>query len=410
MAQRSCRRIVKGALALCLGLGSAVAGLLALGTATGTTAAGAAGGGAPLTIGYICSCTGPLASSLVAGKPAFQAWVASVNAAGGINGHKLNVIYKDDDTSATTSLTDVQQLISDHVLAIVNLSNDDSAWASDTASANIPVIEADSSDTVGPTEANFFPASQTIDSLPISVALAAKKTGAKSFALVYCAESPACQELVAPEKQAAQKAGVPLVYTTSISASAPNFTAQCLAAKQSGATSLFIADAVSVALSVAASCETQGYTPNLIADDGAVATSFETAKGWSNNMIAMQPDIPFFVKDTPATKAMYAAFKKYEPGLTSSPDFNELAVEGWAAGELLGAALQGGHVGSSGTPSTAQVFDGLYSLHDDTLGGIAPPLSFTKGKPTLIDCWFWMRTKDSKFTTPYGLSPVCSKD
>lgn len=379
--------------------------------AAGTATAGAASSDtskSPLTIGYICSCTGPLASSVETGRPAFQSWVSWVNAQGGVNGHKIKVIYKDDDTSPTTSLQEVQSLLQSNVLAIVDLSNADSAWGNLVTQQNVPVIEANSSNTVALTSAMFFPASQTIDSLPISIVLAAKKTGAKNLGLVYCAEAPACQELVGPEKAIAEKNGLPLVYNSSVSAAAPSFAAECLAAQQAGAKSLFVADAVQVALHVAADCVKQGYHPTLIAEDGAVATSFATAPGWNNNMVATQPNIPFFVRNTPATKTMYAAFKKYQPAMLKDPNYNELAVEGWAAGLLLGKALAAGHVGDNGQPATSQLLDGLYSLHNETLGGIAPPLTFTKGKPNLIDCWFYMRTSNSKFTTPYGLKPACA--
>ena len=34
------------------------------------------------------------------------------------------------------------------------------------------------------------------------------------------------------------------------------------------------------------------------------------------------------------------------------------------------------------------VLKGLYSLHGDTLGGLAPALTYTQGKTNYIDCWF----------------------
>jgi hypothetical protein len=54
---------------------------------------------------------------------------------------------------------------------------------------------------------------------------------AKSFAIFYCAESPSFQQLVTPEKTATAKYREKLSYITQISASAPSFAAQCLAAK-----------------------------------------------------------------------------------------------------------------------------------------------------------------------------------
>ena len=93
-------------------------------------------------------------------------------------------------------------------------------------------------------------------------------------------------------------------------------------------------------------------------------------------MVGIQPDIPWFVNSTPATKTMYSAWKKYQPGILTNSNFNELAVEGWASGLLLGAALKGADVSSSQPVSAADVLDGLYTIHDNTLGGISPePMS-----------------------------------
>jgi hypothetical protein len=38
---------------------------------------------------------------------------------------------------------------------------------------------------------------------------------------------------------------------------------------------------------------------------------------------------------------------------------------------------------------------------------MAPPLNFKKGVPNPVDCWYWIRIQNGKFTTPYGVKPVC---
>ena len=96
---------------------------------------------------------------------------------------------------------------------------------------------------------------------------------------MYCAESPSCQELVAPLEAIGPKYGVKLAYNTQISFSAPSYAAQCLAAQQAGVKALFIGDAVTVVESVAKDCAAQGYHPTVIASDGAVGEAFATAPG-----------------------------------------------------------------------------------------------------------------------------------
>ena len=377
----------------------------------GTTATSAAQAtGTPLKIGMICGCTGPLASSVFAAHPAVEAWASYVNDHGGINGHPVQIIFEDDKSMPAVSVAAAHTLIADHVLAIFDISNFDTQWGSYVAQNKVPIIPTNST-TIGTlSSADFFTPGETIDALPPSVVQAAAKVGAKKFALLYCAESPDCTQLVTPIKQSASASGLQLAYTAQISFAAPNYTAACLGAKQAGAQAVFVGDAVSVLIHVAGDCNRQGFKPVFIGDDGAVSPSFASSPGWSNGMLAAQPNVPFDVKNTAATEAMYGAFAKYQPGFTSNPSFNELAVEGWAAGKLFEAAAKAGQLGVNGPPTTTELYNGFYSasLQGTTLDGLAPPLHFTQGKPNVNDCWFWQRTTNGQFTEPYGLTPVCS--
>jgi branched-chain amino acid transport system substrate-binding protein len=255
----------------------------------------------------------------------------------------------------------------------------------------------------------WFPTGVTEGYLDDEVVLAAKKVGASNLGVFYCAEQAICAEEMAPLRATAARLGVPVVYAAAISASAPNYTAQCLAAEHAGTKALFIADAVTVDLSAAASCLQQGYRPTEIAVDGAVALSFETAPAMQG-LIAAQPDVPFFVDNTPATREMHAAMARYEPAALSSPNYTEEVTQAWIAAKLFQAAVlaAAGPSGRLATVTPAEVLAGLYALHGTTLGGMAPPLTFVRGQPHTIGCWFWMRVQSDRFTTPYGLSPVCA--
>jgi branched-chain amino acid transport system substrate-binding protein len=86
--------LMLGAVTLCLGL-------IASGPATTSGAAQKS----PIVIGVVCSCTGALASSVEVGPPAYEAWASYQNAHGGLNGHKIQIISKDDTASPTLALT-----------------------------------------------------------------------------------------------------------------------------------------------------------------------------------------------------------------------------------------------------------------------------------------------------------------
>ncbi len=362
---------------------------------------------APIAVGYICSCTSPQASSVVINRSAYEAFVDWTNAHGGIDGHKIKLYLADDSANPATSSTDVHKFVTqDHVQAIVSLAGSPAAWDKYVDGLKIPVVGADGSPVDFFTDPNFFFPGQTDDSLPAAVAIAAKKVGSANFGVMYCAESPSCQELVAPLEAIGPKYGVKLAYNTQISFSAPSYAAECLAAQQAGVKALFIGDAVTVVESVAKDCAAQGYHPTIIASDGAVGEGFATAPGLSNYLLAFEPQIPFNVTNTPATKEMISAFKKYQPTLMSNPNYNGEVDEAWVSGLLLAKAVEDGNPGH--TVTSAEILKGLHSMKGETLGGMAPPLTFTAGKANTTDCWFWMTTANDKFTEKYGLKPSCA--
>jgi branched-chain amino acid transport system substrate-binding protein len=379
--------------------------------ASSTTAGTAAPAtGSPINLGFICSCTSPLGSSTALNLPGYQAWVDQTNAQGGINGHPLKLFVKDDLGNPATSITDVHELVeTDHVITIASVTNFETGWSAYVAQQKIPIIGGS---TVSPeyyTSTGWYPQGQTTDSVPAAVVLGAKKAGAKNFGLIYCSEAPVCAQLVGAEQSAGQKYGVPLVYKTAVSATQPNYTAECLAAKQAGAESLFVADAVSVILGVARDCNKQGYNVKIIAEDGAVAPSFQNAPGMTNGFLGIMPVIPVAgAESSPAIQEMQAAFKKYQPNLMSNPNYNDEVVEGWTTGLLIGAAAKAGNLGANGAEATTAALEtGLFSLKNETLGGAAVGLTPMQNAPNPVHCWFEMATSNGKWILPEGLTPQC---
>lgn len=380
------------------------AGLVALPSVSGASGSG----GARWAIGMICSCTGPEASSTSVSAPALQAWADAVNAKGGVDGHKINLIVKDDATNPGTSLAEVEAMVSqDHVLAIFDNSDVDNAFETYVAAHHVPVVGSYADSTAMYTNADFFPNGSTINREPQAFVYLVKRVHATKVADLYCAEVAICKQATEAGIPVFAKAGIKVTYQAAIGFAAPNYTAECLAAKAAGATAMTVGDAAAVVVKVAENCAAQGYTPVQISGDGTVSETWRTTPAMNGNL-DVQPDIPFFVDSTPATRAMYAAIRKYEPSLAASPNFGEVVVEAWTSGLLFEAAAKAAHLGDGATP--AGVVKGLYDLHRATLGGMAPPLTFARNKPTTgISCNFVMGIKNGKWTLPIGLKTVCPK-
>jgi branched-chain amino acid transport system substrate-binding protein len=402
-----------GAAAVAVGLmlgGVAACGSSSHSASTGSSSSAGGGSttaasGAPIVVGNIGSYSGALASSFAGSEQVIQAWAKTVNAAGGINGRQVKLIVKDDAGSTSQALTDARDLVeNEHAVAIVgNFSNVDSAFAPYLKSKGIPVIGGIPIAITNLQYSNYFPSGTNQIALFYGMLQEAKKTGSK-FALMYCAEAPTCAEAGSLLAGIGKPLGVSLVYNGKISASAIDYTAQCQAVKASGATSYYVGSASAVVLRVLAACKAQGVTATPISVDGSVTKAW-AADAATDGVIATEADFPFADATIAGDQAYQTAIAKYAPNLGDENGPN--AAYAWVSGKLFEQAVK---AGGSGDVTTASVLKGLYSFKGETLGGIAPPLTYVQGKPTLVDCYFLEGIKGGKFTTPNGLTTACAPD
>ena len=364
----------------------------------------------PIKIGLVCGCTGPLAASDILTPDAFNAWADSVNARGGINGHKVDVIVENTADNPGTSLSEVERLVAqDHVLAIVNFGLD-TGWSTYVEQHHVPVIGGSQATTPSYTNPDFFPVGQTENVLFTAVIAAVKRAGHHNLATFYCAESVVCEEGVPVLRKIASSAHTPLVYAASISASSPNYVAQCIAAKQAGAEVLYIADAITVDASASKSCRSQGYNVPVVIDGEDFAPSFSKTSSLRVDTLFTLTNVPLIDTKIPGVAAMVHAFQKYASSIMSNSDYNELQLLAWASGILFQEAASAGKLGDHGHLTTGQLFHGLYSLHDTTLDGLAPPLSYAPGKAHPVNCIYPpLLLRNGKWSEPYGLRPTCER-
>ena len=271
----------------------------------------------PINIGDIASLTGPEASSIDQTTEVLEAWAKTVNAKGGLQGHPVNLIVKDDGYNPATSLAEVESLVTgNHIVALIDNSDVDTSWYSYVEQNKVPVIGGQTED--GPYEnADFFDPGSTFNDYSYGEAYLTKLVHSKATADLYCAEVALCSEALGALRAEFPKFGSKLVYTSAISFAAPSYAAQCLAAKQAGATSMTVGDATQVVNKVVQDCAAQGYTPIQLSADGTVGISWLTIPQFNGNVDA-QPDVPFFVHNS-ATDPMYTALKKYYPAQLDQP-------------------------------------------------------------------------------------------
>lgn len=359
--------------------------------------------GSEIRLGFICDCSGALASSFAGSKETIEAWADYVNAKGGLAGHPVKLYTMDDGDNSTTALTDVKELVqSDHIQAMVSeTSAQDVVWASYIESQGIPVVGGDSVDSPFSSNPDFYPSGTTLLGVFYAQVAEAKRFG-NNYAALYCVEDPACAAAVPIVKAAASALGMHVSYLSSFSSSAPNYTAICQAIKNSGADGYSIGGAAQTVITVTSDCSQQGVTAKISQPASTAGANLPGTPGAAGG-VAELLDFPYFDDSVPATQAFHKALAQYYPTYASGQQENEAYI--WAGGALMEAAVNAIPAGSAVT--AASIKQGLYTLKDDTLGGVAPPLTFTPGQPASVNCYFAVNIGTSSYTEAQGLTPTC---
>lgn len=374
-----------------------------------SSASSAASNNKPIVIATVGDYTGGDAANTLGGLDAIKAWTDSVNAAGGIDGHKVQLIVKDDALSASTASSEVQELVSvDHVVAIVSdLSVLDSVWGPIAAKAGVPVIGGLSLESVFLTNPDFFNEGANNIALTYGMQKLARTEG-KDMGVLYCAESPVCAQLVPLQNDIAKYTGITVPTSAAVSATAPSYTAQCLAIKNSGAQTYAAFLASPVVQRVSTACASQGVTTKVVALDGGLAGVPNIAQTPGlNGELNSESVFPWFADSSPATKAFHAALAKYTPSLGDKVDSQ--SAYAWTSAELFEKAVELSGSGS-GPVTSASVKAGLYKMKGQTLGGLTGPLTFVKGQANLQNCYFTFGIKNGKFVLNNGLNTTCAPD
>jgi branched-chain amino acid transport system substrate-binding protein len=381
------------------------------GATTATTSTGASSAnsgttkdvtGSPIVVGSICACSGPDAPSDGLIGQTMQIWQKWVNAHGGVNGHPVQVKVLDDGANAATSLADAKRLVEqDHVVAIVGEQTaQDITWAKYVQSKGVPVIGGEPYDPAMTGNPDFFPSGGTLPAANYGLAEAAAQQGKKKMALMVCAEAPICSFYVtAFQKLLPGFFGTSVVYNSKIAATAPNYTAQCLAAKQAGADALFVESFGPAIARVHSDCAQQSYQP---AQYGIAATVDTTSTKPST---VMQYNLSIGDNQTPAGSSLQQAIDQYgAPGFRNQQAYTDNIMQTWAGTQVFMAAAQKAGLSPSSTP--ADLKKGLYELKDFTAGGASAPITYTPGKPTVISCWF-TETRVKTSITAFSRQPQC---
>lgn len=363
--------------------------------------------GDPIVIGAVGGYTGNLASSIGMADEALQTWADYVNDNGGINGHPVKLVIKDDAGDPAKSLQAVKELVEqDKVIAIVgNASLVTTSWMDYVTKKKVPVIGGQPVEVTAFTSPNSFPTGTNAPSLIVAQFARMQEEGLSKMGIMYCAEAPVCASLVPLAKASAALVGSDLevAYGTKVSASQPSYSAECLAAKEAGVDTLFSGVAAPAVSAIADSCSQVGYQPTYSNQLSGFPVATQASQALNGTMLS-SPTVNYLDESNPTVKRYLGAITQYEPELRDSPQLTPNTFWSWLGGEMFQRVAEHADLGPEST--SADVYEGLYQIKDETLDGAIPPTTYVEGQPTFQSCWFDVDLEDDQFKS-VAQEPSC---
>jgi branched-chain amino acid transport system substrate-binding protein len=204
-----------------------------------------------------------------------------------------------------------------------------------------------------------------------------------------------------------KEAGAELAYDAPVSVAQPDYTAQCLNARDAKVDLLTLAlDGASITR-VVRSCAAVGYRP-LIGTGGGLLTPSAAADPTLRafGAVTVSAEAPWTLSDTPGLREYHRALARWLPDQPA----DGASVMAWASAKLFEAAVAHLPGAAGSAPLTAaSLLTGLGAIHTDSLGGLTGPLTFSPGEPRAISsgCIFFELLGPSGWTAPQGSRPVC---
>jgi branched-chain amino acid transport system substrate-binding protein len=375
----------------------------------------ASAAGSPITIGLICSCTGPAGPEYQGTQGALMARIDVQNAEGGVNGHKIQVLFEDDGTSPAQDPTAVQQEISKGVMGIVAVSAVFYGGAKFANQAHIPVTGASSDGPEWGTQpyTNMF-ASDTgsIDpKYPVNTEIGKFLTshgGSVIGSYGYGVSPSSSRSAISAVRSVVHAGGKQGVLDISVPFGSVAFGPEALAAKAANITGLYAGMVDSSNFAMATAMKQAGVKLKAVVFPTGYEPTAPSSPAWQE----LQGDYfdtefrPFSAPDA-GTKAMQAGLEKYDHfSKTQFPTLNQ--YEAWAGADLMIQGLQG----AGKNPTSAKVVSVLRNVKSFNADGLLP-VSFNYstnfGHDPSSSCGWFLRAEKTGFAL-VSQKPFCGTD
>jgi branched-chain amino acid transport system substrate-binding protein len=341
------------------------------------------------------------------GAAPIEAWAKWVNAHGGINGHPVDLIVKNDQGNQALAVTEVEQLVQqNHVVAFV--ANQDGSlpdgYSSYLDQVKVPVLGGNVY-TPQPWDSDpmFYPMGTTSGASQQGAVTYSKKLGFKRIGSLACSEAVQCSQGNDLIRSLTTAAGLKFVYGAVAASTLSDYTANCLAAQSAGVQVLaLLVPTATEGGTIASDCARQNYHPTYIIE--GIGPGYISTPAFNGAFDVSQTQ-PWF-STAPVMSDYQQAMKKYTTinFKTVEEAFNAPAA--WASGLMLQKAIQ--LSGATGNPTSANILAGLKKFKAQTLGGFIPPVTFTNPRNKVSNCFYVITVKHQQFVEGNSGQYVCN--
>jgi ABC-type branched-subunit amino acid transport system substrate-binding protein len=338
--------------------------------------------------------------------PAMQAHVDQINAAGGIGGHKINLIVCDDQNDPNTAASCGRQAVSDKVAAVlISFSNNSAQILPILAAANIPAIYNPAVAPADETSTASFPRDSGVMAIYGGLGVQLAKEGCTKVGAVVLSIPPTllgAQWLGTGLKSK----GIPLV-SVQVGLTQASFSASVSQLVSEGADCIVPVTTPQQGSEIALAIQQSGKKVKI----GAVDSEFSAAQIKSLGSAltgTVLTGAEYLPGDTnvPAIAAYLAGMKQYEPNVTPATAFS---VDSWASVTALQQVL----ANVSGQPTGASVTAAAAKTATNT--GLLAPFSWASTAPAAkyprVQNWSyltWTVNNGTMVLNPGGFSSAAS--
>jgi branched-chain amino acid transport system substrate-binding protein len=185
----------------------------------------------------------------------------------------------------------------------------------------------------------------------------------------------------------------------------PSFTSQCQAMQQKGVQFFIFAGDTASLSRIARDCTAIGFKPAY--GSNAQGVNEVTAKDPRlEGIIVGNGVFPWPDASVPATNEFQTAMRTLAPSATLSG----AAALAWSAAAAFGQAVSNMESAARSGPITSDlVLQGLYKFKNETLGGLIPPTTHTRGQQgsKVNLCYTMSAVRQGKWIAPSGDKAFC---